>query len=120
MNRLDHNDAKHVQCLHTNRGFLGTYFPCGHSDYFPNMGFRQSGCDDSFCDHKRATYIFQSSLYPENIFNAVDCHNDTNARLRTCGQNIDRFGIHGMHSIGQFYFDTTACYPYCLNCTNIQ
>lgn len=104
-NRLDPTDALHVQCLHTNMGSLGTSYPCGHSDYYANDGGRQPGCFESLCDHKRAGFIFEASINPENVFNAQLCHGmDSHVS--------DRFGIYGKHLNGQFCFKTTNCFPY--------
>lgn len=114
---LDSNDAHHVQCLHTDRGILGTLFRCGNSDFYANFGFRQPGCTLDICNHVRAVYIFEASLNRSNSFVGKDCHNDIRALLNRCSTKIDKFGIHGNHINGRFYFSTTECYPYCLGCT---
>lgn len=111
---MDETDAQHVQCLHTNRGVLGTLYECGDSDYYPNNGIRQTGCFGSSCSHVRAAHFFEASLKPENIFMATEC--DISAVTRTCSEKTDRFGIYGAHLPGQFYFETTSCYPFCVNC----
>nr|CAH7728372.1 unnamed protein product [Callosobruchus chinensis] len=46
-NRLDSTDAKFVQVVHTNDGFLGFSGQLGHADYYPNGGKTQPG-DCSF------------------------------------------------------------------------
>lgn len=108
-NRLGPNDAHHVQCLHTNPGKLGTSLRCGDSDYYPNFGNHQPGCFDDGCDHNRAVFLFESSMNPEYIYSAKNCQN---AGRNQCSRAMDRFGIHGKHSSGQFYFETSSCYPY--------
>lgn len=45
--RLDKTDAKYVQCIHSNRNYLGlgTDMQCGHQDFYPNDGLApQPGC----------------------------------------------------------------------------
>lgn len=115
--RLDASDAQHVQCLHTDRGVAGTSNTCGDSDYFANMGYRQPGCFLHVCSHIRAVYIFEASLHRSNAFMGRKCADDQRAYNNLCYAEVDRFGIHGNHSNGLFYFRTTDCYPYCWNCT---
>lgn len=113
--RLDPSDARHVQCLHTNRGVAGTFFACGDSDYYANFGYRQSRCTTIGCSHVRAAYLFEVSLNALNIFKGQECGDDVRAMLRQCNQFFDRLGIHGNHYSGQYYFETADCYPYLLN-----
>lgn len=116
--RLDSSDAQHVQCLHTNRGQLGTEFSCGDSDYYPNFGYRQPGCAmaNIFCSHDRSYLLFEAAMDADRIFLAENCENDENYKRKRCTGTVDRFGIHGKHLSGQFYFKTSDCYPYCLTC----
>lgn len=113
--RLDPTDAQHVQCLHTDF-ILGTSLSCGISDYYSHLALRQPGCFTNVCNHDRATAIFESSMNPNYAFSAKECQNGRNAWLNRCNGESDRFGIHGKHLSGQFYFKTTNCYPYCLQC----
>lgn len=101
-----------MQCLHTDRTYFGTGWPCGHSDYFANMGYQYTDCAADGCDHFRAAAIFQSSLNPANIFKSKYCHNDEMALIHNCSSVCERFGIHGKHFSGRYYFNTTYCYPY--------
>lgn len=115
--RLGPGDAQHVQCLHTNCGKIGTTLPCGDSDYYSHFGGRQPGCSDDVCDHMRVVDLFESSIYAFNMFRAQKCaEKKENAENHDCFEVFDRFGIHGNHSNGQFYFQTTDCYPFCFNC----
>ena len=41
---LDKTDAKYVDIIHTNAGFVGTADVVGHTDFFPNGGSVQTGC----------------------------------------------------------------------------
>lgn len=103
-----------MQCIHTNRGVAGTFFACGDSDYYANYGYRQTGCISNTCSHVRAAYLFEVSLNSKNIFISTECGNDVHAMSHTCKEIYDRFGIHGKHLVGQFYFQTSDCYPYLL------
>lgn len=42
--RLHYDDAKYVQIIHTNGGFLGIRHPIGHADFYPNFGCVQPSC----------------------------------------------------------------------------
>ncbi|XP_067039679.1 inactive pancreatic lipase-related protein 1-like isoform X1 [Acropora muricata] len=64
---LDKTDAKYVDIIHTNAGYIGTADVVGHTDFFPNGGSVQTGCapdpKDSpvfivGCNHLRATQYF--------------------------------------------------------------
>lgn len=64
---LDKTDAKYVDIIHTNAGYVGTADVVGHTDFFPNGGSVQTGCapdpKDSpvfivGCNHLRATQYF--------------------------------------------------------------
>ena len=41
---LDKTDAKYVDIVHTNAGYIGTADVVGHTDFFPNGGAVQTGC----------------------------------------------------------------------------
>ena len=41
---LDKTDAKYVDIVHTNTGYIGTPGVVGHTDFFPNGGSIQPGC----------------------------------------------------------------------------
>lgn len=114
--RLDPTDARHVQCLYTNRGVIGSLKAICTSDYFANMGISQPGCPDNVCSHSRACHIFEVSLEKNFKFLGRKCANDLKAAHNACTEITDQFGIHGKMIPGKFYFQTGKCYPYCLNC----
>ena len=45
--RLDASDARYVDVVHTNAGLgqLGTNRRAGHTDFYPNGGTSQPGCN---------------------------------------------------------------------------
>lgn len=43
--RLHFDDAKYVEVIHTNGGYLGIRHPIGHADFYPNFGCVQPSCD---------------------------------------------------------------------------
>ena len=44
--RLDESDALYVDVIHSNAGVLGTTIPSGHTDFWPNGGILQPGCQE--------------------------------------------------------------------------
>jgi len=121
---LNPSSAQYVQCIHTGRFLIGTFYPCGHNDFFPNMGYdtEQINCHDPVCSHGRAIYYFESSLNRSRIFNGTQCANDDDALEHQltnyqCSNNHDLLGIFSAQKPGLFYLNVTGCYPYCAGCT---
>ncbi|CAK1553497.1 unnamed protein product [Leptosia nina] len=99
--RLDKNDAKFVDVIHSNGenlilGGLGAAQPLGHVDFYPNGGRVQHGCSNLFvgavsdlvlpwaaasiegrslCNHRRAYKFFTDSVSPKCHFPAFPCSN---------------------------------------------
>ncbi|XP_028036396.1 uncharacterized protein LOC114247597 [Bombyx mandarina] len=99
--RLDQNDAKFVDVIHSNGetlifGGLGAAQPLGHVDFYPNGGRVQHGCSNLFvgavsdlvlpwaaaspegrslCNHRRAYKFFTDSVSPKCHFPAFPCNN---------------------------------------------
>lgn len=99
--RLDRNDAKFVDVIHSNGetlifGGLGAAQPLGHVDFYPNGGRVQHGCSNLFvgavsdfvlpwsapspegrslCNHRRAYKFFTDSVSPKCHFPAFPCAN---------------------------------------------
>ena len=44
--RLDEGDALYVDVIHSNAGVLGTTIASGHTDFWPNGGILQPGCQE--------------------------------------------------------------------------
>lgn len=67
--RLAIGDARHVEVIHSNAGYLGLSSPIGNASFYPNGGTAQPGCGWDFfnaCAHSRA-YLY----YAESIYNPV-------------------------------------------------
>ncbi|KAI5636365.1 lipase domain-containing protein [Phthorimaea operculella] len=63
--RLDAEDAKLVEVIHTNGGFWGYRGTIGHIDFFPNGGRYQPGCCHDIrelCAHDRAIWYYAYSI----------------------------------------------------------
>lgn len=75
---LSRTDADYVQVIHTNAGILGLQSAVGTTDFFPNGGIRQPGCendplDENICSHIRSWEIFQSAIIEPFGFPGVKC-----------------------------------------------
>ena len=75
---LSRTDAEYVQVIHTNAGILGLQNAVGTTDFFPNGGIRQPGCendplDENICSHNRSWEIFQSAIVDPTGFPGVKC-----------------------------------------------
>lgn len=74
--RLDRNDAKYVEVIHTGGARLGFHAPIGTTSFYPNHGMSQSGCrfdPTGICSHMRAYLYFAESLYSTISFYAYPC-----------------------------------------------
>ncbi|CAG5121723.1 unnamed protein product, partial [Candidula unifasciata] len=119
--RLDENDAKFVDAIHTDIGridliSLGTSTPSGHADFFPNGGHDQPGCVTSLlpliaenglfegvgeslvCNHMRAIRYFNESINSPCQFLSFPCASEElfHAGLcQSCGDvGCSRLGFH--------------------------
>lgn len=110
-NGLNRSCAQYVQVLHTNAGELGTNKSIGDADFFANFGtVIQPGCPFKQCGHAKALFYYYASLFSQNEFIGVDCEQQD-------AKQIDlnsRFGYFTDGKIGEFCFNTTACFPYTL------
>lgn len=65
-NRLDVDDAKFVEVIHTSAMFLGFLEPLGDVDIYPNYGDTQSGCKldvAGVCAHSKAHHLYTKSIH---------------------------------------------------------
>lgn len=61
--KLEASNAEFVDVYHTSAGVQGVLKPCGHVDFYFNLGFVQPGCGFfSFCSHVRAVHYFAESI----------------------------------------------------------
>ncbi|CAG9809625.1 unnamed protein product [Chironomus riparius] len=83
--RIDSNDAKYVECLHTNGGMMG--FGIGtalcQADFFPNGGSSQRGCLTNTCSHLRAVSYYIESII-NNGFHSIRCSTELQASRENC------------------------------------
>jgi len=121
---LNKNDAKYVECIHTDGGVLGTVLPMGHVDFYANGGRQQPGCKLPTCDHSRAPKIFFDALKNcrYNFCTEWSCQNPKGAlkngwsckpkKVKKCakfGYDLDFTG----RPEGLYYLKTTDHPPYC-------
>ncbi|XP_063708820.1 pancreatic lipase-related protein 2-like [Culicoides brevitarsis] len=93
--RLTPEDAKYVEVIHTCGGRLGTDFPLGHVDFYPNNGRSQPGClkidVTGTCSHSRSLYYFAESMYAENDgFIGVHCNSRAEITDEGCSHVDER------------------------------
>lgn len=100
---LNSTCAKFVQVLHTSKMF-GAQQRLGHADFYANsLKSKQPGCMVDTCCHTRATELYFSSCFKENVFTGT-----------ACDQSFvqSRFGFYNDGKNGCFQFDTSACFGY--------
>jgi pancreatic triacylglycerol lipase len=117
-NRLSKTDAIYVECIHSNGGNLGLMEPLCTTDFYPNFGVKQPGCNfliRDLCSHSRAWKYFAESLF--RFFTANKCESIDEIYNETpC--NGTEFIMGGndyegkMNTTGIFYFDTNEDPPF--------
>ncbi|XP_043271929.1 uncharacterized protein [Venturia canescens] len=121
--RLTKKSAKNVQVIHTNGHEQGLFEPLGHSDFYPNGGVSQPGCENydtssnGACSHGRAYYLFAESLNPSLGFDAVRCEIGENLSSGECSGPVGRMGGRDTNqspTSGVFYLKTTDVQPYAM------
>lgn len=71
--RLNSNDAKYVEAIHTDSKCYGIANSIGTTDFYINGGERQKGCLFDVCHHLRVVDLFVESIGKKNKFNAYKC-----------------------------------------------
>jgi len=70
--RMDANDAKFTEVVHTNTGISGIVKNVGHCDFYMNLGVFQPGCSKMSsairCAHEMAPLFYSSSIENPNCF----------------------------------------------------
>ncbi|XP_058836173.1 pancreatic lipase-related protein 2-like [Topomyia yanbarensis] len=125
--RLDTTDAKFVDIIHSDatpfvpKIGLGLYEPIGHLDFYPNGGFDQPGCEQTFwkrkdgsfissmyqffsCSHVRSVSYFIESIQTKCPFTAITCESYDKFLAGDCFE-CDRDG-HMCFTFGLNSFDS--------------
>ncbi|KAL1517858.1 hypothetical protein ABEB36_001566 [Hypothenemus hampei] len=120
--RLDSQDAKLVDVIHTFMRFIGTTKPLGHVDFYPNGGQYQPGCpnvsslkvaDSIFCNHGRSYELFAESIRNPNSFKSQRCGSLEEALSARCLEESDVYmGQMDTYKNGLYYFKTRSEPPY--------
>lgn len=138
--KLNRNDAKFVQAIHTSGLTYGTLEALGDADFYVNNARFQPGClrdlidspeDEQLgtifaCSHYRAVQIFYYSLNPEYPFIGTYCEYGgiiglINNLTNTCNNLVhDKFGIYTASVAGDFQLITTGQAPFCEGCKSID
>lgn len=115
--RIDPTDGDYVQIIHTNGGYLGYWNPIGHSDYYPNSGTWQPGCDwdiTGACSHGRSYHYLAESIISSG-FRSYWCDSESNWEAGLCFNNpttmMGTFNIDKTAS-GTYWLKTNAEPPY--------
>lgn len=128
-NRLNQNDAKFVDVIHTDGGVLGFPWPLGDADFFPNGGTPlQPGCAEQEisknrwltvvvgCSHQRAWEYFVESVRRPEAFLADRCEfkKDNQPQPGECETGVKAYmGLHANEKLrGKFYLTTNENTPY--------
>lgn len=90
--RLDKNDAKFVQVLHTSTGVLGLEQPIGHADVYMNgiTGSQPECSDRRFsleCDHAQAWKAYSASVMNEGHLMGHRCNSWEDLKNAKCFGN---------------------------------
>ncbi|XP_030753741.1 pancreatic lipase-related protein 2-like [Sitophilus oryzae] len=126
--RLDPQDAKLVDVVHTFMRVIGITRPLGHVDFYPNGGRYQPGCPDInklkptetiFCNHGRSYQLFAESIINSKAFNCKKCSSLEDALYSRCLEDTDVYmGQSETYKYGLYYFKTNAESPYSLDNIN--
>ncbi|CAG9830939.1 unnamed protein product [Diabrotica balteata] len=114
--RLDPTDAKYVEVIHTCAGFLGFDVDIGDSDYYPNGGKNQPGCDldvVGICRHGRS-YLYYSESLISGGFAAKQCNSYKDFNNNQCNAGRSNMGEYNINTSarGGYYLNTNSKSPY--------
>lgn len=137
--RIDKSDAAYVDIIHANSGSLlegciALLKPVGHTDFYPNGGKHQPGCEDKNgsivedwidlfegCSHARVTALWVesiSALSPDQMFTSwpcVDYETFLGGNCPDCGLGCLQMGFHVDESLrGGYFLRTHSEEPYAL------
>ncbi|XP_015435537.1 PREDICTED: lipase member H-B-like [Dufourea novaeangliae] len=122
---LNATDAQQVSCIHTDAGFLGTKYPCGGVEFYPNGGTRsQPGCSltemiayanpQIGCSHIRAEFLQTEAVGNQNGFLAVKCDSYDYFKVDACNRSdiIPMGERPPALASGKYYLQTNGQRPY--------
>lgn len=94
MYKVNKQDAKYVEVIHTNTGKYGLIYPLGTADFYPNGGVQMPGCgNDHMCSHIRGKLYFYNSINHRG-FSAMKCINYNEITQGNCS-NISQSYMGG-------------------------
>ncbi|XP_078354762.1 pancreatic lipase-related protein 2-like [Oculina patagonica] len=123
--RLDPGDAEYVDVMHTDALRLGSVETLGHTDFWPNGGYTQTGCirilqliHTVVCDHLRAPEYYIASVQNLCSWKAFPCRNYLDFVAGKCLQCNGEcptmgYGADETEKYGSFYMKTTSEAPFC-------
>ncbi|CAK1544561.1 unnamed protein product [Leptosia nina] len=112
-NRLNKNDARYVEVIHTNTALYGYSEPCGDADFYPNGGTSMPGCWFNVCSHSKGyEYMAASVLF--NHLVARECPSLKDVEQNNCfGQFYPMGNSHMSKSrSGLFRVNTGNDFPF--------
>ncbi|KAF2888653.1 hypothetical protein ILUMI_17520, partial [Ignelater luminosus] len=115
--KLDKEDAKFVDIIHTNMLAKGKLETCGDVDFYCNGGMNQPGCDapdvenvDS-CNHARAPAYYAESINSKIGFWGKSCLSWLPRTAENCSTEIMGFNV-SKRARGIYFLDTNAAPPF--------
>nr|AIY34732.1 lipase 3b [Lygus lineolaris] len=124
--RISKNSAEFVDIIHTAKWIEGIHDEVGHVDFYPNGGYPfQPGCGwdiAGFRSHRRAYWLFASSVLNPGGFLAVQCDNWHNFKNGKCkGNNVTEMGQNvSPKARGKYFLRTGSKMPYALGESSIS
>ncbi|XP_034247781.1 pancreatic triacylglycerol lipase-like [Thrips palmi] len=121
--RLNKNDAKLVDVIHTCGGRLGLAEAIGHVDFYPNGGhLPQPGCGLDIlgaCSHGRSWQFMAESAVEVGAFPASECDTQNDAKNGKCTNKTDgNMGLnleYNEDGTGKYYLKTASSAPFDLS-----
>ena len=115
--RVSREDAKYVQVIHTNAGFLGFLSSLGHADFYPNGGSKQVGCVIDLggsCSHSLSYEYFAESINSKAGFLSARCSSYVDFNMGMCKSNTAFMGgvEPNLNVKGNHYLNTNMKSPY--------
>lgn len=115
--RVSRDDAKYVQVIHTNAGFLGFLTALGHVDFYPNGGSKQVGCAIDLggsCSHSLSYEYFAESINSKAGFLSARCSSYADFNMGMCKSNTAFMGgvEPNLNVKGNYYLNTNKMAPY--------